>query len=342
MGDDPVELGEILGDPDLAKQVRWSQHDENPIYDEVAATEAQTLLRNSDVTFKSLNESFKRQLECRDAKEKSPSPVFEEQRGGMRVSPSPLKSTERLLTSSGQSNPQKVSGITKLGTVEMANMYEDLYSDAGQRESRSPVFQKCQKQLPPSVAKKTPLSVHPQITRIGTTAKNLGHGGEGLYTNPEEMHMASNGIQRHRLHSDSFLGSNQRRVRVEVGHNEVDGVNDGAMYTIPENTLATGVRRRLKSEGDMVGKVYPVKPVEGVGAAEVGEEWEIIEPQKVDLRPPKPPRIRKKGNKEPLQKVHRQVHAVEESGTTKQKARMMKPGEILEVRGAFVTNQNLY
>ena len=298
--------------------MRWSQHDENPIYDVVAATEAQTLLRNSSVTFRSLNESFKRQLKCRDATERSPSPVFEsseEQR--TKVSPFPLQSNERL-TSSGRLNAQRVPGITKLGAVEMTSLHGEVYSDAGQlRESPPPVLPRCQKQLPPSVAKKTPLSVHPKITRIRTPVGDMERReGEELYTSPEEVHRVSNGIDRQRLHSDSFLGSKPRRVKVEVG---VDGVNAGAIYTIPE---ATSIRRRLKSEGDTVE--------EGV---------DVIGPQRADLRPPKPPRIRRRENEHPSWKAHRQVHVVEGSDSTKQKARMMKPGEILEVGGAFITRQ---
>ena len=58
--DDLEEVSQILGSShDLAREVEFSR-DKNPLYDTAAASEAQTLLRNSNVTFKALNRSFKK------------------------------------------------------------------------------------------------------------------------------------------------------------------------------------------------------------------------------------------------------------------------------------------
>ena len=297
MSDDPTELSNILEDTDLLKDVRWSQHDENPIYDLMAANEAQTLLRNSDVTYKTLSASFKRQMKLKqvgEAKQKSPVP---RRSGGNRDQILPSKAAERT-----NLDQPRVPGITK--RVE---------TDDSDRLTASP----------PPVPQRTytQLSSYAQ-PQIGTAtgAVSVREVEEG-YSNPEQFHILS---ERHRFHSDSVVNSKPQVVRVENNREEFgSGDTEGAGYAIPENVTALGMRRRLKSEGDLMEAL-----VEGESEAEAarGEG----EPQKPDLRPPKPPRMRKR-KEEPFQKLQRRVAAVVGPDTGKQKARLMKPGEIFKV-----------
>ena len=299
MSDDPTELSNILGDTDLLKDVRWSQHDENPIYDLVAANEAQTLLRNSDVTYKTLSASFKRQMKLRqvgEGKQKSPVSVPRRSGGNQDQSVS-SKAAERT-----NLNQPHVPGVTK--RVEM---------DGSDRLTASPP------PVPQRTYKQLPLYAQPQIG-TATGAVSVREAEEG-YTNPEQLHILS---ERHRFHSDSVVDSKPRVVRVENNREEFgSGDTEGAGYAIPENVTAVGMRRRLKSEGDLMEAL-----VEGEGEAEAARGEGA--PQKADFRPPKPPRMRRR-KEEPFQKLQRRVEAVVGPDTGKQKARLMKPGEIFKV-----------
>ena len=303
MSDDPTELSTILEDADLLKDIRWSQSDENPIYDLMAASEAQTLLRNSDVTYKTLNKSFDRQMKLRQAKEKS-SPVIRRSGGNgdqvIEISMFPPKAAERR-----NLNQPRLPGITKR-----------LETDGSDRQTASspPVPQRTYKQVS-SYAQ-------PQI-KVTTGVREVEDG----YTNPEELHPTS---ERHRFHSVSVLNSKPHIMRVKNSLEEVDGGNtEGAGYAIPENFMAVGMRGKLKSEGDLKEAL-----VEGEGETE--ETGGGGAPQKVDQRPPKPPRLRKR-KEEPFQKLQRRVEAVVGPDTGKQKARLMKPGEIFKVQCAIRT-----
>lgn len=291
MSDDPTELSTILGDADLLKDVRWSQSDENPIYDLVAASEAQTLLRNSDVTYKTLNQSFKRQMKLRQAKEKSPPAPRRSGGNGdqvIEISMFPPKPAERT-----NLNQPRLPGITKR-----------LETNGSDRQTASPP------PVPQRTYKQASSYAQPQIRIItGAAVREVEDG----YTNPEELHPTS---ERHRFHSDSVVNSKPQVLRVKNSR-EVAG------YAIPEDVMAVGMRRKLKSEGDLKKAL-----VEGEGETE--EAGGGGEPQKVDPRPPKPPRLRKR-KEEPFQKLQRRVEAVVGPDTGKQKARLMKPGEIFKV-----------
>ncbi len=73
--DDAEEVSQILtGSADLSTEVQFA-HKVNPVYNTRTASETQTLLRNSDVTFKSLNQSFKRnRIQWTDDNPPTPAP----------------------------------------------------------------------------------------------------------------------------------------------------------------------------------------------------------------------------------------------------------------------------
>ncbi len=72
--DDVEEISQLFtGSEDLSTEVQFA-HRVNPVYNTRTASETQTLLRTSDVTFKSLNQSFKKNR-IRWGDDRSPPPV---------------------------------------------------------------------------------------------------------------------------------------------------------------------------------------------------------------------------------------------------------------------------
>lgn len=167
-----MELSQILSNStDLSAEVQFSRN-ENPIYDTVAASEAQTLLRNSSVTYHALNDSLKRNL-----KGKRKANGTEKQ--SLQTKPA-IKAP--LLPVALRSNVGGRTGITKVGVVRGDMDYSEVYGGMGGVNIAPPrpnpplVNLRQNKVLPPS----------PGVVKLGVADPNPNEQGDNapIYCEP--------------------------------------------------------------------------------------------------------------------------------------------------------------
>ena len=324
VSDEVEEVSQILtGSDDLSAEVQFSR-DENPIYDTVAASEAQTLLRNSSVTFRALNRSFKknkiRQLEKdppvkgkddkvkpRNNKQTKPTPPIKKL---PILPPAKAKHTSgtkspgiAMETEPGTRHPAllypapRSSGVPKLVGMEVKQaevLYEEAVPIRGAlNDSKSPGITRLG-----AVELDEDSEVYGEMGDEKSTQLVVDHDYEEIELTPP-LPLKSSLISKIGVVSSKSMSTS------------------GDLYTNPEEMMPPPApvrgnhRARIPSDSGVKGREC---------LAEDGEK----KPPKVDVRPPKPPRAKRKKDLE--------RRTVDESDGSKQRPRALKPGELLKVR----------
>ena len=206
--DEIEELSQILTNSnDLSKEVEFSR-DENPIYDMVAASETETLLRSSQVTYPTLSASFKKEMKKKGKK------------------PNILKRMSSALEDLSVGRKQPVSKRLSASS-ENVNVGRKPLS----KQVSSPVLTGGGKQRPPS-----PHS--PQMKHAAKRAPILPPKRLSTSSEPRSTSPTSPGITKLGVVADSNYDS-----EVYGASNEVRSVPPSVTYRKPSSPWSAGITK---------------------------------------------------------------------------------------------------
>ena len=186
------------------------------------------------------------------------------------------------------------SGITRLGVVDMDEEHDAIYDSSSHLRDTQPLLprpnvKRQPKPSPSPVTKRYSAAAglaagsRSPITRISVVSEPMAP--EEVYTNPEEMY--SPNTKKKQLPSAAKSRSPISRISVVN-----DPMDSKELYTNPEEMYSPNTRKRLQSNGGISTQSADElhQPHQGETAAYAGGRGINGEFQKVNGRPPKPPR----------------------------------------------------